>query len=308
MTNLKARFAEVVKVYLKGGKLDVTFDSTSLLTTINGIEFTAEEQLELSKMYRNEPGFVRIMQAINNTPAAKEAVQAINSVKSMLHTLEKDARNDQTANADEPTVKTVAGGDLFNSDGIQFLANLLGVQPSQITLVDGDGDLLARVASVGPAPVDGEQDAVVEGVHYDFLEDGEYVVGYDDLPGEVQAIHDEYKALADVFPRESHVITVYNPEAEEFSHYVNVHVDEEKEAHISDQYMALCQMFDAVLEQVIDPIPVEMTPVRDLLFNALLDIIKKLAVDVVEKDGELDDDQILQLVLGSLFNASTNTK
>lgn len=295
MTNLKARFAEVVKVYLKGGKLDVAFDSTSLLTTINGIEFTAEEQLELSKMYRNEPGFVRIMQAINNTPAAKEAIQAINSVKAMLSTLEKDARSDQAAEA---------GYKEATPEDLVWLAQMLGVDVKDITVINGrpiTGDPFA-------GPVDGEQDAVVEGVHYDFLEDGEYVVGYEDLPGEVQAVHDEYKALADVFPRDAHVITVYNPEAEEFSHYVNVEVDEEKEPSISDQYHALCEMFDMVLEQVIDPIPVEMAPVRALLFNALLDIIKNLAVDVIEKDGELDDDQILQLVLGSLFNASTNNK
>lgn len=97
------KFGKVVQTYLQTGKVEVSFDELTLLTTLNGEDFSPNESKELVEKYRGNPVFSNIMQLVNDSGVAKEAKDFIQKVQQF---------SEELLNGDEDDYPCQEGSDL----------------------------------------------------------------------------------------------------------------------------------------------------------------------------------------------------
>lgn len=312
LAQLKANFATVVKVYLTTGKIDVAFDSQTLITTLNGVEFTPNESLTLNNELGSDPGYRKIMGIINRDPVATQARAAVQELRDLQRSLgEASVAPDVKAEAPKLPQETLN------------LLKALDIDPNDVHVEIVDGNLEIKFSDDDTDyPICGNgcgcegdcEEDLDEDYGQDFFEplkDGETLVHYEDAPKLIQDRVDAWEDFLDILnpvgEYDEAIRLVLSPDSTSIK--VEVFLDTD---HLSDAEEAdlakLFEMFTDLLQQ-LDALGQD-NPLRGFMLDAALNIMR----DMKDKDdnGELDDidpdspegsAMLANLVINSIMNA-----
>lgn len=89
------KFKKVIAHYLRTGDVTVEFNTTNLITTLNGEDFTADESKQLVDDFRHNEAFRKIMEIVNSKSAAQQARDHVNSMRGLQALLDGLGEDDE---------------------------------------------------------------------------------------------------------------------------------------------------------------------------------------------------------------------